>query len=285
MTVLTDDLARHVAAARAATIPPNAIPPGAAARVLPLLDLTSLNDDDTPERIEDLCGRAVTPAGRVAAVCIHLPFVRLASRRLAGTGVRVATVVDFPGGSGDPGRVAAETAEAVASGADEIDMVIPWRALAAGDRAAVRASLAACRSACAGRKMKAILETGGLADAGLISAACEEALAGGADFLKTSTGKLQPAATPEAAALMLSAIRDSGRDSGRNSGRGTGFKAAGGIRDLASAAVYLDLADRIMGPGWASPETFRFGASGLLDALLADLGGGAPPSPGSRSGY
>jgi deoxyribose-phosphate aldolase len=272
MTVLPDELARHVAAARTA-----AIPAGAAARVLPLLDLTSLNDDDTPERIEDLCGRAVAPAGRVAAVCIHLPFVRLASRRLAGTGVRVATVVDFPGGSGDPGLVAAETAEAVASGADEIDMVIPWRALAAGDRAAVRASLAACRTACAGRKMKAILETGGLDDAGLISAACEEALAGGADFLKTSTGKLQPAATPEAAALMLSAIRDSGTD--------VGFKAAGGIRDLASAAVYLDLADRIMGPGWASPETFRFGASGLLDALLADLGDGAPPSPGSRSGY
>jgi deoxyribose-phosphate aldolase len=277
MIVLPDELARHVAAARAAAIPPNAIPSGAAARVLPLLDLTSLNDDDTPERIEALCDKAVTSAGRVAAVCIHLPFVGLASRRLAGTGVRVATVVDFPGGSGDPGRIAAETAEAVASGAGEIDMVIPWRALAAGDRAAVRASLAACRSACAGRVMKAILETGGLDDAGLISAACEEALAGGADFLKTSTGKLQPAATPEAAALMLSAIRGSGAS--------VGFKAAGGIRDLASAVVYLDLADRIMGPGWASPGTFRFGASGLLDALLAELGNGAPPSPGSRSGY
>lgn len=284
MTVLPDDLARHVAAARAA-----AIPPGAAARVLPLLDLTSLDDDDTPERIRALCGRAVTPAGRVAAVCIHRPFVRLAAGLLAGTGVRVATVVDFPGGSGDPGRVAAETAEAVAAGADEIDMVIPWRALAAGDRAAVRAALAACREACAGRVMKAILETGGLDDAGLISAACGEALAGGADFLKTSTGKLRPAATPEAAALMLAAIRDTGRDtgrdSGRDSGRKVGFKAAGGIRDLAAAAVYLDLADRIMGPGWAAPETFRFGASGLLDALLADLGAGEPSPSVSRSGY
>lgn len=276
MTVLPDDLAGLVAAARVAA---SAAMPGIAQRALPLLDLTSLNDDDTPERIDALCDRAVTPAGRVAAVCIHLPFVAQAARRLAGTGVRVATVVDFPEGSGDAGRLAEETARAVESGADEIDMVIPWRRLAEGDRPAVRASLAACRSACRDRAMKAILETGGLDDAGLIAAACEEALAGGADFLKTSTGKLQPAATLEAAAIMLTAIKVSGRSLGRE----VGFKAAGGIRDAATAASYLDLADRIMGPGWASPATFRFGASGLLDALLAE--GGAASSQPPRSGY
>ncbi|HEV7370193.1 deoxyribose-phosphate aldolase [Arenibaculum sp.] len=244
-----------------------------AARALPLLDLTSLNDDDTDERIEALCARAVTPAGRVAAVCIYPRFVPLARRLLAGTGVRIATVVNFPEGTAPPARVADDTAAAVADGADEIDVVMPWRALAAGDAQAVRAVLGACRGACPGSTLKVILETGGLADPGLVGAASRLALEAGADFLKTSTGKLQPAATPEAAAVMMTAIRDAGA--------AAGFKAAGGIRDTAAAAAYLGLADAILGAGWASPATFRFGASGLLDALLADLGmGPAGPSSG-----
>ena len=113
-------------------------------------------------------------------------------------------------------------------------------------------------------------------DAGLIEQAGRDAVAAGADFLKTSTGKLQPAATLEAAAILLDVIRDCGRP--------VGFKAAGGIRDTAGAASYLHLADTVMGPGWATPATFRFGASGLLDALLADLGHGATGQKPS-SGY
>lgn len=249
-------------------------PRDTAARALPLLDLTSLGDDDTDARIEALCARAVTPAGRVAAVCLYPRFVPLARRLLAGTGVRVATVVNFPEGTAPPARVADDTAAAVADGADEIDVVMPWRALAAGDEASVRAVLGACRGACPGTPLKVILETGGLGDPALIATASRLALDAGADFLKTSTGKLQPAATPEAAAVMLAAIRDAGSPAG--------FKAAGGIRDTAAAAVYLDLADRTLGSGWATPATFRFGASGLLDALLADLGLGAA---GPSSGY
>lgn len=270
MTTLSTELAALVGTARKA-----AAGAEAAARALPLLDLTSLNDDDTDARIEALCRRAVTPAGRVAAVCIHGRFVPLARRLLDGTGVRVATVVNFPEGTASPSEVATETALALDLGADEIDVVMPWRLLAARDRGGARAVLAACRAACAGLTLKVILETGALDDAGLIRGACEDALEEGADFLKTSTGKRQPAATLEAAAIMLTAIGESGRPAG--------FKAAGGIRDTAQAAAFLDLADRILGPDWASADTFRFGASGLLDALLADLGqGGAAGTPSSK---
>lgn len=247
-----------------------------AVRALPLVDLTSLNDDDTDDRIRDLCLRALTPAGAVAAVCVYPRFVALARRLLDGTGVRIATVVNFPGGRDDAPAVARATRAAVADGADEIDVVTGYGDLLRGERARPFDLLLACREACGdGVAMKVILETGALADADLIEAAGRDAVAAGANFLKTSTGKLQPAATPEAAAVMLAVIRDSGRP--------VGFKAAGGIRDTATAAVYLALADAVMGAGWATPATFRFGASGLLDALLADLGH-AKADP-TRSGY
>jgi deoxyribose-phosphate aldolase len=244
---------------------------------LPLLDLTSLEEDDTAERIEALCGRAVTAAGPVAAVCIRPCFVSQARQLLEDRPVRVATVVNFPAGTAAPAAVAAETRAAVDDGADEIDVVLPYRAYAAGDRAQAIDLLRACRDACDDRAlMKVILETGALREPGLIERASFDAIAAGADFLKTSTGKLKPAATLEAAAVMLRAIRDSGRP--------IGFKAAGGIRDTAGAAGYLALADAIMGAGWTRVQTFRFGASGLLDALLADLGLDPEPRTGTRSG-
>jgi deoxyribose-phosphate aldolase len=236
-----------------------------AARALPLLDLTSLNDDDTDERIKDLCDRAVTPAGRVAAVCLYPRFIPLAKQRLANKGVAIATVINFPAGGTDAAAVAADTRAAIKAGADEIDVVLPWRTFQAGERTIPHDVLRACRDACGGGVlMKVILETGGLDNADLIEQASRDAIAAGADFLKTSTGKLNPAATLEAAAIMLAVIRDSGRP--------IGFKAAGGIRDTSGAASYLHLASALLGPGWATPATFRFGASGLLDALLADLG-------------
>jgi deoxyribose-phosphate aldolase len=251
-----------------------------AARALPLLDLTSLNDDDTDERIAALCDRAVTPASRVAAVCIHPRFIPLAKRCLADKGIAIATVINFPAGGTDAAAVSADTRAAVKAGADEIDVVLPWRTFQAGERTIPHDVLNACRDACGdGVLMKVILETGGLDDAGLIEQASRDAISAGADFLKTSTGKFNPAATLEAAAIMLAVIRDSGRP--------IGFKAAGGIRDTAGAASYLHLASALLRPGWATPATFRFGASGLLDALLADLGQdkaqdktGQPPSTG-----
>lgn len=239
-----------------------------AARVLPLIDLTDLGDAATEAGAHDLCSRATGPAGRVAAVCLWPRFVALAGRDLAGSGVRVATVVNFPTGGDDTRAVEAETATAVADGADEIDLVMPWRAFLAGRPGFAETQIVRVRRLCpAPVRLKVILETGELADPAAIRAAADLALGAGADFIKTSTGKVAVNATPEAAAIMLEAIRACGRPAG--------FKAAGGIRTVAEAAVYLDLADRILGPARVSPETFRFGASALLGDVLAALGGAA----------
>ena len=212
----------------------------------PLLDLTSLNDDDTDERIEDLCDRAVTEAGRVAAVCIYPRFIPLAKQRLSNKGVAIATVINFPAGGTNAAAVSTDTKAAVKAGADEIDVVLPWRTFQSGERTIPHDVLRACRDACGDTVlMKVILETGGLDNADLIEQASRDAISAGADFIKTSTGKLTPAATLEAAAIMLAVIRDCGRP--------VGFKAAGGIRDTAGAASYLHLSDALLGPGWATP--------------------------------
>jgi deoxyribose-phosphate aldolase len=243
-----------------------------AARALPLLDLTDLGEAMTAADADRLCDRAVGPSGSVAAVCLWPRFVARAKAKLARSGVRVATVVNFPAGGDDAGAVVAETKDAIADGADEVDAVLPWRALRRGDAAAAERLLRAVRKAVPRRRrLKVILETGELKDPALIGEACRLALAAGADFLKTSTGKTPVGATPEAVRIMLRAIRGAGRP--------VGLKVAGGVRTLADAAAYLSLAGRMMGAGWVSPATFRFGASGLLDALEAALAGRAPAPP------
>ncbi len=233
-----------------------------------LLDLTNLNDDCTPADIEALCARAQTPHGNAAAICIWPRFVSQAAKLLAGTGIRIATVVNFPCGDLETDEVVAETRQAIEDGADEIDMVLDYRAFMAGERVKVADQMAAVRAACADPVLlKVILETGVLEDEDVIRAACGLAISAGADFLKTSTGKVEVNATPEAARILLGAIRQSGRP--------IGFKAAGGIRTTQDAALYLRLADEIMGEGWLGPRTFRFGASGVLTNLLATLDGDA----------
>lgn len=246
-------------------------------RALPLLDLTSLNDADDAGSTAALCTKAVTPAGNVAAVCLWSQFVPQAKQLLAGTGIKVATVVNFPGGSLPAEKVTAHIAQALADGADEIDVVMPYAAIMAGQGGDQRAAdhLAACRAACGKATMKVILESGALAKPALVERAAAVAVAAGADFLKTSTGKVPAGATLGAARIMLSACRDAGRP--------VGFKASGGIRDVETAAQYLALADEVCGPGWVSPATFRFGASGLLDALLGVLGHG--PKTEVTTGY
>lgn len=235
-----------------------------AARLLPLLDLTSLGEDDTPARIEALCASARTPFGLPAALCVYPEHVTTVRRALAGSTARVATVVNFPDGGDDRDRALRETRRALAAGADEIDLVLPYRALQRGETALAEAVVAACREACGpGVTLKLILETGVLGTPGLIRQACAIGLAAGVDFLKTSTGKVPVNATADAAALMLDAIA---ADGGR-----CGFKAAGGIRTLAEAAVYLDLAQARLGAGWITPERFRIGASSLFAELTAAL--------------
>ncbi len=241
-----------------------------ARRALVCLDLTNLDADCTASDIDALCRRAQSPEGFVAAVCVWPAFVVQARAALARTGIKVATVVNFPSGEAPVDEVLAETARAIADGADEIDLVVPWRALKGGDDTAIPDMVSSVRSTCGEVPLKAILETGELGDPILIARAAEQALAGGADFLKTSTGKVPVNATPEAAEILLEAIR--------RTGSAAGFKAAGGVRSVADAGIYLSLADGIMGNGWAGPKHFRFGASGLLDALLAELGSGTGPA-------
>ncbi len=245
-----------------------------AARALGCLDLTSLNLDDTPERIDALCDRALVPAPGIeihpAAVCIYPRFVGQARSRLAGSGIAVAAVANFPLGMASTSNVVNEVKQALKDGADEIDVVFPFRAYLAGDHHAaaklVRRVSEICHEGHAAR-LKVILETGVLHDASVIKAAARVAVANGADFLKTSTGKLEPAATPEAATALLEVIV-----AARGDGATIGLKVAGGVKTVAEAGLYLDLADRYLQPDTAVPTNFRFGASGLLNDIVAVLG-------------
>lgn len=236
-----------------------------AARALSMLDLTSLGDDDTPASVGAMLKRAVTPAGPVAAVCVWPAFVAQAKSALAGTTVSVATVSNFPHGRPDIAGAVAVTKQAVADGADEVDVVWPYGSWLNGNAAFARDLVSACKEACGpGAHLKVILETGRLQTADAIAGSSRDAIAAGADFIKTSTGKTPVSASLEAAHIMLEAIRESGKP--------VGLKPSGGIRSTEQAIAYLRLADKVMGPGWATPETFRFGASSLLDALLKTLG-------------
>jgi len=240
-----------------------------ARRSIGLLDLTDLAADADAAGAAALCDRAATAA--VAAVCVWPAFVEQCATRLAGTGVLVATVVNFPAGTDPADRVAAVTASALAAGADEIDVVLPYPAWLGGDTEAAVDVLTVVRQEAVGRTMKVIIESGALPGPSSIDRAALLAIECGADFVKTSTGKTPISATPEAAELILEAISVSGRP--------VGFKASGGIRTVGDARTYLELADAIMGDGWATPATFRFGASSLLDALESALAGAPPPDP------
>lgn len=176
-----------------------------AQQALACLDLTSLNDADTAADIERLCARAAGPCGAVAAVCVW-PRLAAAARAAAPSGVAVAAVANFPAGATDVEAAVRETGQIVQAGADEVDLVLPWRSLAAGQSAEAARLVAAVRRACAGLRLKLIIESGELASAALVAEASRIGIAEGADFLKTSTGKTARGATPEAAEVMLSAI-------------------------------------------------------------------------------
>ena len=238
-------------------------------QALQLMDLTSLNENDTPEAIIALCHQAHTEAGNTAAICIYPRFIPLARKTLQSLGlndVTIATVTNFPAGDDDVAIAVAETRAAVAYGADEVDVVFPYRALMAGNETVGAELVKRCKEACgANVLLKVIIETGELKDEALIRRASEIAIDAGADFIKTSTGKVPVNATIESARIMLETIRDSGKTN-------VGFKPAGGIKTAEDAAVHLELADTIMGPQWVDRHHYRFGASSLLGNLLIDLG-------------
>lgn len=259
-----------------------------ARRALESLDLTSLNDDDTVDTIDRLCIRALDGrfGVRPAAVCVYPRFGARAVERLTGSGVRVAVVVNFPSGDGSMESVDAEVTQAIVDGVDEIDLVFPYRAFLEGrlDEAMnmVRSVEMLCHERNDPLPLKVILETGALEDRSMIQGAAMAAIMAGADFLKTSTGKIPTGATPEAVEALLEVISQA-----NERGLGPiGLKVSGGVRTVADAALYLGLADRMMGEGVVGPQLFRFGASGLYDDIARVLGGPAVSATTDRpSGY
>ena len=238
-----------------------------AARILSLIDLTNLSDECTESDVVTLCRRAHGAYGSVAAVCVWPRFVGTAVRELQGTAV--ATVVNFPHGTDPIDKVLADVAACVADGADEIDLVIPFRSLSdgdVGDHAVVQMVAKVKQSLPDTVLLKTILETGELGTIAAVEHASSLCIASGADFIKTSTGKTRVSATPRVVEAMLEVLRRTPRIDRR-----VGIKPSGGIRTVDDAREYLRLADRIMGPDWVSPSTFRFGASALLDAVESEL--------------
>lgn len=236
-----------------------------------MIDLTTLEGQDTPGKVRALCAKAVHPdptgpsCPSVAAVCVYGDLVPVAVQALRGSQVRVAAVAAaFPSGRASLAVKTADTSEAVASGAQEIDMVIDRGAFLAGNYLRVFDEIVAIKQACGPAHLKVILETGELATYDNVRRASWLAMIAGADVIKTSTGKVSPAATRPVTLVMLEAVRDF-RDA---TGRQVGVKAAGGIRTSKDAIRYLVLVNEVVGADWLTPQWFRFGASSLLNDLL-----------------
>ena len=236
-----------------------------------MIDLTTLEGADTPGKVRAMCAKARHPdlappaAPPVAAVCVYPDLVSVAKQAVAGSEVAVAAVATaFPSGRASLAVKLADVQDAVSAGADEIDMVIDRGAFLSGHYGQVYAEIRAVREACGPAHLKVILETGELATLDNVARASWLAMMAGADFIKTSTGKVTPASTPAVALVMLAAVRDFEQTSGRR----VGVKVAGGIRTAKDAIRYLVLVNEVAGRAWLTPALFRIGASTLLNDLL-----------------
>ncbi len=236
-----------------------------------MVDLTTLEGADTPGKARAICAKAMRPdpgdpaVPPVAAVCVYPDLVGVCRAELAGSGVAVASVATaFPSGRASLAVKLADVADAVAAGADEVDMVIDRGAFLAGRYGQVFQEVRQVREACGSAPLKVILETGELATLDNVSRASWLAMLAGADFIKTSTGKVTPAATPPVTLVMLAAVRDYAQVTGRR----VGVKVAGGVRTAKEAIRYLVLVRETAGPDWLTPARFRIGASSLLNDLL-----------------
>jgi deoxyribose-phosphate aldolase len=239
-----------------------------------MMDLTTLEGSDTPGKVAALAAKAVHPdpadpsVPSCAAVCVYPNLVPIAVERTRGTPVKVASVATaFPSGQTPLAIKLTEVEEAVALGADEIDMVIDRGAFLSGRYAKVYDEIVRVKDACGDAHLKVILETGELGTYDNVRRASLLAIAGGADFIKTSTGKIQPAATLPVTLVMLEAIRDVYEETGRR----IGMKPAGGIRHAKQAVQYLVLLHETLGVEWMTPDLFRFGASSLLNDCLLQI--------------
>lgn len=263
------------AEARAATLGTRSIKTSAKQWALDLaismIDLTTLEGQDTPGKVRALCAKAKRPdpadptAPQVAAVCVYPDLVATAKHELKGSGINVASVASgFPSGRTSLAIKLQDTKDAVAAGADEVDMVIDRGAFLSGRYAMVFEEIAAIRDAAGDAHLKVILETGELVTYDNVRRASWLAMLAGADFIKTSTGKVQPAATLPVTLVMLEAVRDYQEMTGLH----IGVKPAGGIRTSKDAIKYLVMVNETCGDDWLNPDMFRFGASSLLNELL-----------------
>jgi deoxyribose-phosphate aldolase len=239
-----------------------------------MIDLTTLEGNDTEKKIRQLCSKAMHPHDSaegippVAAVCVYPNMVRIAKSVLKNSTVRVASVAAaFPSGMTSLEIKIAETKWAVSEGADEIDMVISRGKFLEGEFNYVFDEVAEIKSACGKALMKVILETGELGTLENVRMASDIAIRAGADFIKTSTGKIQPAATLPATLVMMDAIRDYNSATGKK----TGIKPAGGIKTTEQAIPYLILVSETLGSDWLTPGLFRFGASSLASDLALQI--------------
>ncbi len=242
--------------------------------ILSMIDLTTLEGQDTPGKVRQLCQKAIhlhdamPGLPHVAAVCVYPTMVTVAKEALSGHDIRVASVATaFPSGMSRLDVKLADTRLAVEAGADEIDMVISRGAFLAGDYRYVFDEIRAVKEACGEAHLKVILETGELGTLDRVRRASVLAMHAGADFIKTSTGKIQPAATMPVTLVMLQAIRDYFRETGRM----VGMKPAGGISSAKLAVHYLVMLRETLGNAWMTPEWFRFGASSLANDVLMQL--------------
>jgi deoxyribose-phosphate aldolase len=239
-----------------------------------MLDVTTLEGGDTQGKVHQMCAKARHPlpedpsVGPAAAVCVYPRLVRVAREGVGSSGVRVASVATaFPSGQSRLKERLSEIRYAVGEGADEIDMVISRGKFLRGEVLLIFDEIARCKEACGEAHLKVILETGELATYDNVRRASEIAMAAGADFIKTSTGKVQPASTLPVTLVMLEAIRDYHERTGRR----VGMKPAGGISSAKLAIQYLVTVKETLGPEWLSPALFRFGASSLTNDLLMQI--------------
>ena len=238
-----------------------------AKRVFSCIDNTTLNGTDNEAHVEAFC-RHTMELGKVAAVCVYPRFVACSKRVLDNSGVKVASVAGaFPHGQLPIRLKVEEVKYAIGEGADEIDVVLSRGALLAGEDNVVRDEVAMMKAACQGKMLKVILETGELPSPTLIRKASQLAIDGGADFIKTSTGKIGVGATLEAAEEMLNCIAESVKINKKK----VGFKAAGGISTPEEALAYAEMAKKILGEEFVNNQTFRIGASRLTDRLYSIL--------------
>lgn len=239
-----------------------------------MIDLTTLEGMDTPGKVQQLCIKAMRPYSgpyeipQVAAVCVYPPFVKIAKKTLGNSGINVASVATaFPSGHATMAEKIAEVSYCVDQGADEIDMVISRGEFLKGNYNFTYDEVAAIKEACGKAHLKVILETGELQTLENVRKASDISMAAGADFIKTSTGKVSPAATQPVTLVMLEAIRDYYLKTGIK----IGMKPAGGIRDTKTALKYLVMVKETLGADWLNPDMFRFGASALANDLIMQI--------------